>query len=56
MLPENIFIRTLGFEYFPEGFKLGLVISGISLLLLTLGGLLWGKYLQGLFDQSYGTN
>ena len=38
--------HTLEFEYFPEGFKLGLVISGISLLLLTLGGLLWGKYLQ----------
>ena len=38
--------HTLEFEYFPEGLKLGLVISGISLLLLTLGGLLWGKYLQ----------
>ncbi len=38
--------HTLEFEYFPEGLKLGLVISGISLLLLTLGGLLWGKYLK----------
>jgi membrane protein YfhO len=38
--------HTLEFEYFPEGFKLGLVISGISLLLLILGGLLWGKYLK----------
>ena len=36
--------HTLEFEYFPDGFKLGLVVSGISLLLLTLGGLLWGKY------------
>jgi len=38
--------HTLEFDYFPEGFKLGLVISGISLLLLTLGCLLWGKYLK----------
>ena len=38
--------HTLEFEYFPEGFKLGLVISGISLLLLALGCLLWGKYLK----------
>jgi len=38
--------HTLEFEYFPEGFKLGLMISGISLLLLTLGCLLWGKYLK----------
>ncbi len=40
--------HTLEFEYFPEGFKLGLMISGISLLLLTLGCLLWGKYLKKL--------
>jgi hypothetical protein len=38
--------HILEFDYFPEGFKLGLVISGISLLLLTLGCLLWGKYLK----------
>jgi uncharacterized membrane protein YfhO len=38
--------HTLEFEYFPEGFRLGLMISGISLLLLTLGCLLWGKYLN----------
>jgi len=38
--------HTLEFDYFPEGFKLGLVISGISLLLLTLGCLLWGKYMK----------
>jgi hypothetical protein len=38
--------HILEFEYFPEGFKLGLVISGISLLLLTLGCLLWGKFLK----------
>jgi hypothetical protein len=36
--------HTLEFEYFPEGFKLGLVISGISLSLLTFGCLLWRKY------------
>jgi membrane protein YfhO len=38
--------HTLEFEYFPEGFKLGLIISGVSLLLLTLGCLVWGKYLK----------
>jgi len=38
--------HTLEFEYFPEGFRLGLVISGISLSLLTLGCLLWIKYLK----------
>jgi uncharacterized membrane protein YfhO len=37
--------HVLEFEYFPEGFKLGLVISGISVLLLALGGLFWEKYL-----------
>ena len=38
--------HTLEFEYFPEGLKLGLVISGASLLLLTLGCLLCGKFLK----------
>jgi Bacterial membrane protein YfhO len=37
--------HVLEFEYFPEGLKLGLVISGISVLLLALGGLFWEKYL-----------
>jgi hypothetical protein len=38
--------HTLEFEYFPEGLKLGLVISGASLLLLILGCLLCGKFLK----------
>jgi uncharacterized membrane protein YfhO len=38
--------HTLEFEYFPEGFKLGLMMSGISLLLFALGCVLWGKYLK----------
>lgn len=40
--------HTLEFEYFPEGFKLGLMISGVSLLLLTFGCLFWEKYFKRL--------
>ena len=32
--------HTLEFEYFPEGFKRGLMVSGASLLLIISGGLL----------------
>ena len=38
--------HTLEFDYFPEGLKLGLVISGISLLLAISGGLLGRKYIK----------
>ena len=38
--------HTLEFEYFPEGLKLGLVVSGFSLLLLILGCMFWRKYSQ----------
>ena len=48
--------HTLEFDYFPEGLKLGLMISGISLLLLTLGCLLWVKYLKRLSRSVYGRN
>jgi len=48
--------HTLEFDYFPEGFKLGLVISGISVLLLALACLLWRKYLQGSIGSVYGRN
>ena len=37
--------HTLEFDFFPQGFKTGLMISGISLLLLIVGGLVWRKYL-----------
>ena len=40
--------HTLEFEYFPEGLKLGLVVSGVSLLLLTLGCWFWVRYSKRL--------
>ena len=38
--------HTLEFEYYPEGFNLGLMITGTSLLLLTFACLLWKNYLK----------
>ena len=46
--------HTLEFDYFPEGLRLGLVISGISLLLLVLGCLFWGKYIKRSVGSVYG--
>lgn len=45
--------HTLEFDFFPEGLKLGLVVSGVSLVLLTLGCLLWGKYLKRSVGSTY---
>ena len=40
--------HTLEFDYFPEGFKAGLVISGVTFV-LGLAGCVWGRnYLQNL--------
>ena len=40
--------HTLEFDYFPDGFKAGLVVSGITLVLVLVGGVLGRKYLQNL--------
>jgi len=48
--------HTLKFDYFPEGLRLGLVISGISLLLLIFECLFWGKYLKRSVGSAYGRN
>ena len=38
--------HTLEFEFFPEGLKTGLIVSGFSLLLMILGSLLGGKFVK----------
>ena len=38
--------HILEFEFFPEGLKTGLVISGISLFLIIFGSLFWGKHIK----------
>jgi hypothetical protein len=40
--------HTLEFDYFPEGFKAGLVVSGITLVLVLVGYVFRRKYLQNL--------
>jgi len=42
--------HTLEFDYMPEGLKTGLVISGISLLLVVFGSLFWRKYAKGQYE------
>lgn len=39
-------LHTLEFDFLPEGMKAGLVVSGISLLLIILGSLLGRKYMK----------
>jgi uncharacterized membrane protein YfhO len=41
-------MHTLEFEYYPEGFKLGLITSGINLFLLVTGCLFWRRYSKKL--------
>ncbi|MCH7499642.1 MAG: YfhO family protein, partial [Nitrospinae bacterium] len=41
-------VHTLEFDYFPDGFKAGLAVSGITLVLVLVGGVLGRKYLQNL--------
>ena len=48
--------HTLEFDFFPEGFRLGLMISGGSLLLLTLGCLFGEKYLKRSVGSAYARN
>ena len=38
--------HTLEFDYYPEGMKAGLVVSGFSVLLITFGGLFYRKYIK----------
>jgi uncharacterized membrane protein YfhO len=42
--------HILEFEFFPEGLKAGLVISGLSLFLIIFGSLFWRKYGKSLFE------
>ena len=36
--------HTLVFDYFPEGFKDGLTISGVTLVAGLAGAVLWGRF------------
>ena len=36
--------HTLEFDYFPEGFKEGLTISGVTLVAGLAGWVLWGRF------------
>jgi hypothetical protein len=40
--------HTLEFDFFPEGLKTGLVVSGLSLLLIIFGSLVSRKYIKKL--------